>query len=78
VSIRFGCYYFLNLYHEINSVPYALAGYNAGPVRIKRWLAQNPNPELDAFIDLIPFDETRNYVKLILARQRIYDQIMEL
>ncbi|MBN2620554.1 lytic transglycosylase domain-containing protein [candidate division WOR-3 bacterium] len=78
VSIRFGCYYFLNLYREINSVPYALAGYNAGPVRIKRWLAQDPDHELDAFIDLIPFDETRNYVKLILARQRIYEQIMEL
>lgn len=78
VSIRFGCYYFLNLYKEINSIPFALAGYNAGPLRIKKWLAQDPNHELDAFIDLIPFNETRNYVKLILARRKIYEQIMEL
>lgn len=78
ISIRFGCYYFLNLYHEMNSVPFALAGYNAGPVRIRRWLAQDPNYELDVFIDMIPFNETRNYIKLILARQEIYKYIMKL
>jgi len=78
ISIRFGCYYFLNLFREMNSVPFSLAGYNAGPMRIKNWLAQDPNHELDVFIDLIPFNETRNYVKLILARQEIYQRIMEL
>jgi soluble lytic murein transglycosylase-like protein len=78
ISIRFGCFYFLNLYREMNSIPFALAGYNAGPVRIKRWLAQDPNYELDVFIDLVPFNETRNYIKLILARKKIYERIMML
>lgn len=78
MSIRFGCYYFLNLYQEMNSVPLSLAGYNAGPGRVKKWVEQDPSFELDVFIDMIPFNETRNYVKLILARQEIYSRLMEL
>ncbi len=72
VSIRFGCYYFLELMKDFNSVPLTLAGYNAGPVRVKRWITQDPNYEMDEFIELIPFNETRDYVKRILARQVIY------
>jgi soluble lytic murein transglycosylase-like protein len=72
VSIRFGCYYFLELMKDFNSVPLTLAGYNAGPVRVKRWITQDPDYEIDEFIELIPFNETRDYVKRILARQVIY------
>jgi len=72
VSIRFGCYYFLELMKDFNSVPLTLAGYNAGPLRVKRWITQDPNYEIDEFIELIPFNETRDYVKRILARQVIY------
>ena len=77
VSIRFGCYYFNNLLKDFNSVPLSLAGYNAGPVRVKRWIKQDPNYEMDAFIDLIPYNETRNYVKLILSRKKIYNKVIK-
>jgi len=76
LSIKFGCYYFLNLLNEFKSVPLSLAGYNAGPVRVKRWIEQDPNYELDEFIDLIPYNETRNYVKSILSRRVIYQQLI--
>ena len=75
-SIRFGCYYFNNLMKDLNSVPLSLAGYNAGPVRVKRWIKQDPNYEMDVFIDLIPYNETRNYVKYILSRKKIYSKLM--
>lgn len=77
VSIRFGCYYFNNLLKDLNSVPLSLAGYNAGPVRVKRWIKQDPNYEMDVFIDLIPYNETRNYVKLILSRKKIYNKVIK-
>lgn len=77
ISIRFGCYYFNNLLKDFNSVPLSLAGYNAGPVRVKRWVNQDPNYEMDVFIDLIPFNETRNYVKLILSRKKIYSRLLK-
>ena len=76
-SVQFGTYYFLNLLKEFDSVPLSLAGYNAGPVRVRRWAKQNPRYEIDEFIDLIPYDETRNYVKHVLSRQIIYETLFE-
>ncbi|MGB3341759.1 MAG: transglycosylase SLT domain-containing protein [bacterium] len=76
-SIKFGCYYFNNLLRDFKSVPLSLAGYNAGPVRVKRWIKQDPNYEMDVFIDLIPYNETRNYIKLILSRKKIYSELMK-
>ncbi|UCD05703.1 MAG: lytic transglycosylase domain-containing protein [candidate division WOR-3 bacterium] len=72
VSIRFGTHYFKEMMNEFNSVPLSLAAYNAGPVRVRRWIRYDPNAELEAFVELIPYDETRNYVKSILGRREIY------
>jgi tetratricopeptide (TPR) repeat protein len=75
-SIRFGMYYFRKMLQEFNSIPLSLAAYNAGPIRVRRWVRNDPNSETDAFIELIPYDETRNYVKYILARQQIYRTVL--
>lgn len=54
----------------------ALSAYNAGPARVRSWLKQNPyNGDFpEAFIDLIPFSETRNYVKKISVSRFFYEQ----
>lgn len=75
-SIEFGSRYYLDLYRGFNSHVLSLCGYNAGPVNVRRWLAKNPNSETDEFVELIPFSETRNYVKYILARQIIYRNLL--
>jgi tetratricopeptide (TPR) repeat protein len=75
VSIKFGIYYLKNILNEFNSLHLALAAYNAGPRNVQRWLRKNSNAELDEFIELIPFSETRDYVRLTLARQMIYKNI---
>lgn len=72
ISVRFGTHYFKEMMSEFNSIPLSLAAYNAGPVRVRRWIKNDPNSELEAFIELIPYDETRNYVKSILGRREIY------
>lgn len=53
------------------------ASYNAGPVRIKRWLQRygDPGPYIyDAvdWIESIPFTETRNYVQRVLENLAVY------
>lgn len=50
----------------------ATASYNAGPHRVKEWL---PTDKLDAdvWVDAIPFNETRNYVKNVFAFTTVYD-----
>ena len=77
VSIKFGSYYFSQMTRDFNSIPLALAAYNAGPVRLKEWLNKDPNAELDEFIELIPYSETQDYIKMVLARQQIYKSLIE-
>lgn len=71
--------YFLNKVYEQNDRNRILASaaYNAGPSRVKKWLSKSGG-KLDAvaFIDSIPFTETRNYVKNILVYDYIYQTIL--
>jgi len=56
------------------SMPMAAAAYNAGPSRSRRWRGQTGAPVLEAAIwaENVPFDETRDYVKKVLANTTIY------
>ena len=51
---------------------YALASYNAGPGNCDKWRKKYPNADTDAFIEVIGFDETRDYVKRVLANYATY------
>ncbi len=50
------------------------AAYNAGAHRVDRWLHDRPARPADAWIETIPFEETRNYVKSVLAFAYVYGQ----
>jgi soluble lytic murein transglycosylase len=50
----------------------AIAAYNSGSGSVRRWLDARGNDELDVFVEQIPFDETRGYVKRVLASQAAY------
>lgn len=50
----------------------AIAAYNGGPVAVRRWLGDRGADDVDVFVERIPFDETRNYVKRVLASQASY------
>jgi soluble lytic murein transglycosylase len=51
----------------------ATAAYNAGPGRAKSWAASNPCISPDIWVELVPFTETRNYVKYVLTYTAIYE-----
>ncbi|AKA39182.1 murein transglycosylase [Yersinia ruckeri] len=55
----------------------ASAAYNAGPSRVNTWLG-NSGGQVDAvaFIESIPFSETRGYVKNVLAYDAFYRHFM--
>lgn len=67
-SIRIGTTY----YRQVRSMfdddeELALAGYNAGPYRIKRlWRAAGTNAEVDRFLETLQLEETKSYVKRVL------------
>jgi len=49
----------------------ALAAYNAGPSRVQHWVGKGL--PLDAWIETIPYRETRDYVKAVLAYSVVFD-----
>jgi len=52
----------------------AAAAYNAGAHRVDRWLRDRPARPADIWIETIPFAETRDYVKNVMAFAYIYGQ----
>lgn len=57
---------------ELGSLLLAAAAYNGGAPNVARWLAQFRSLELELFIERIPFRETRDYVKRVLAVEATY------
>jgi len=53
-------------------VEVALAAYNAGSRPVNRWLARPGATEPDQFVELIPFPETRGYVRSVLRNRELY------
>lgn len=50
----------------------ATASYNAGPNRVSSWLPER-DMDADIWIELIPFSETRDYVKNVMSYTTVYD-----
>lgn len=73
INIRLGLEYLKKLLDKYDGRLYlALAAYNAGSERVEQWLADFPNADEEEFIEMIPFSETRNYVKNILRNYFFY------
>jgi soluble lytic murein transglycosylase len=49
-----------------------LAAYNAGPTRVNRWSAFPEWGNDELFTERIPFEETRDYVKVVQHNARMY------
>jgi len=77
-NLRLGQAYLADILEDYDgSLILALAGYNAGPLRVERWLRRygDPGPNIYAAIDWIesiPFTETRNYVQRVLENLIVY------
>jgi soluble lytic murein transglycosylase len=50
----------------------AVAAYNAGASPVKRWLAREGAADPDHFLELIPYPETRGYVRSVLRNRELY------
>ena len=75
-SIRLGAVYLERmLKRSQNNMVYALASYNAGPGNCDKWRARFPNYSLEKFADAIPFTETNDYVKKVLANYAAYHSL---
>lgn len=72
-AIKIGGKYLQRLSNKFDAnLAMIAAGYNAGPHRVKNWVSNFGNLDLDEWIEHIPFVETRNYVKKVVANANVY------
>jgi soluble lytic murein transglycosylase len=75
-NIRYGTFYLNHIYGQLGGQPVlATAGYNAGPLRAKRWQPSLAPLAADQYTETIPFTETRNYVKQVMTNAVHYGLI---
>lgn len=74
-NVKFGVQYLRYLMDKMGDNPVLVsASYNAGWQRVMKWLPADKNVETDIWIETIPYKETRNYVKAVMAYRYIYEQ----
>jgi len=77
-NLTLGQTYLANLLSKFEgSYVLALAAYNAGPTRARRWMRMHGNPRdkaVDAidWIEMIPIEETRNYIQRVMEGVQVY------
>jgi len=76
LNIRLGLRHLKNLLVRYNgNLVLAVAAYNSGATPVDRWLKKSSASRNDEFIENIPYPETREYVKKVLANIEIYNSI---
>ncbi len=78
-NIRLGTRHLHELMKEHNGdVVYMAAAYNAGSGALERWKKSYRGLQKDEFIESIPYQETREYVKKVYASAATYRQLYSL
>ncbi len=76
INVALGTGYLRLVLDDLGHPVLASAAYNAGPGRARRWRADQPL-EGAIYAETIPFNETRDYVKKVMANTMYYAQIFD-
>jgi soluble lytic murein transglycosylase len=74
-NIELGATFLAGLLREFGDPRLALAAYNAGPRRARQWWQARRSDDVEVFVEEIPFDETRHYVKRVMLSWEEYRRI---
>ncbi|MEM9386515.1 MAG: transglycosylase SLT domain-containing protein [Pseudomonadota bacterium] len=73
-NIALGTTYLADVLGRLDQHPaLASAAYNAGEHRVYAWLPRERPLDADAWVDSVPFTETRHYVRRVMMASIIYD-----
>ena len=76
-NLRFGSWYLRDLMNRMQGHRVlAIASYNAGPHRARRWLPDGGALDADIWVETVPFRETRSYLRRVLAYTVIYEMLL--
>ncbi|KTD74749.1 transglycosylase SLT domain-containing protein [Legionella waltersii] len=72
-NINIGIAYLRQLAKRFSDHPILMAAaYNAGPRQVVYWMKNHPPKEMDIWVETLPWQETRNYLKNIMAFCVVY------
>jgi soluble lytic murein transglycosylase len=76
VNIELGTYELKDQVEKQNGqLSFVASAYNAGPNALSRWVSREPILDMFEFIENIPYDETRSYVKIIARNMLFYQRL---
>jgi len=76
-NITLGAGYLRIVRDQLGSQVLASAAYNAGPARARRWRDETRPLEGAIYVETIPFPETRDYVKKVMANAVFYSALTQ-
>ena len=74
-NLQLGAAYLAALLAEFPDPRLAAAAYNAGPLRVREWWAARRSDDVELFVEQIPFDETRHFVKRVTVSWEEYRRL---
>jgi soluble lytic murein transglycosylase len=75
LNIQLGARFLADLIKEFRDPRLAAAAYNAGPSRVQQWWKARQTDDIEVFVEQIPYDETRQYVKRVMLSWAEYQRI---
>jgi soluble lytic murein transglycosylase len=77
-NLELGAFYLARLVARFDGrLSAAIASYNAGPEAVARWVASGTELEDDEWVEAIPYEQTRGYVKRVLRSIHAYRTLYE-
>ena len=74
-NLEIGASFLAGLMREFGDPRIALAAYNAGPRRAREWWKARKTEDVEAWVEQIPYDETRQYVKRVMLAWDEYKRL---
>jgi soluble lytic murein transglycosylase len=74
-NLEMGTAFLAGLMKEFGEPRLAIAAYNAGPKRVRDWWKARRTSDMEAFVEQIPYDETREYVKRVMLSWSEYRRL---
>jgi len=75
VSVALGTRHLASSLAQYPDPAYALAAYNAGGTPVARWRKRAGTADPELFVERIPYDETRDYVRIVTRNRAFYQAL---
>ncbi len=76
INIEMGTYYISNQVSNWGDVRFGLTAYHGGPGNLRDWMSSFDSSDGDFFLENIPKDSTKNYVKAVYRNYLVYRELL--